>query len=135
MMRKVWMTEQEVYNHVVRHLQVQGEHAASSMGQCLYRGKNGLRCAVGCLIPATEYDADDIEGGTLGNKGEYLWPAMARLGVKRSQTMEDLLGSLQGAHDSEGNWEGEPLASSLLPLGLTERLRKIAKDFKLKPIF
>jgi hypothetical protein len=135
MMSKVLMTEQEVYNHVVRHLQVQGERAHTPM-QCVYKDLNtGLKCAVGCLIPACEYDAEGMEGASLEGLGEYLWPAMARLGVLRTETMQNLLSALQGAHDKPGNWVGEPLASSSLPKNLTERLRDIAQEFNLVPLF
>lgn len=48
------MKAQEIFDTVVVHLLEQGEKSISSKlgySSCRYRGPNGLRCAVGCVIP------------------------------------------------------------------------------------
>ena len=53
---------QTVFNKVARHLLTQKERCANS-DNCLYRSKNGLKCAAGCLIPDEQYEAiKDKEG-------------------------------------------------------------------------
>lgn len=44
------MSKQEIFTRVAVHLLRQGEPSMNS-GQCQYRGPNGLKCAVGVLIP------------------------------------------------------------------------------------
>lgn len=55
------MTEQEIFDKVAEHLQKQGHRALNEDGVCVYRGKNGTKCAVGALIPDELYDSK-IEG-------------------------------------------------------------------------
>lgn len=49
------MTAQEVFDKVVNHLYTQGRPAKEDGKSCRYRGPNGTKCAVGCLIPDDEY--------------------------------------------------------------------------------
>lgn len=48
-------TKQETFDFVVQHLYQQGKPAMDEEGYCLYRTKDGLMCAVGCLIPDEMY--------------------------------------------------------------------------------
>ncbi len=48
------MTPQEIFDTVVDHLLSQGKPSIS--GVCRYRSDDGLKCAVGVLIPDSEYD-------------------------------------------------------------------------------
>jgi hypothetical protein len=47
-------SEQEIFDFVVNHLRAQRVPSANSTG-CMYRGPNGTKCAVGCLIPDAFY--------------------------------------------------------------------------------
>lgn len=58
------MTNQQIFNKVVKHLLKQGVKSINR-GKCLYRGPSGLKCAVGCLIPDKLY-IKEIEGKTIG---------------------------------------------------------------------
>lgn len=54
------MTAQEIFNTVVAHLRQQKKRAMvynedNGLAQCLYRAPDGLKCAVGCLIPDGAY--------------------------------------------------------------------------------
>jgi hypothetical protein len=51
-------TAQEVFDQAYIHLLTQNEKSInyeSDTGTCLYRGPNGLKCAVGCFIAEDEY--------------------------------------------------------------------------------
>jgi len=48
------MTPQEIFDTVVAHLLQQGKQSKSNV--CLYRSDDGLKCAIGALIPDSEYD-------------------------------------------------------------------------------
>lgn len=48
------MTEQEVFNRVAVHLLSQKKRSEDKFG-CLYRSPEGLKCAIGCLIPDEKY--------------------------------------------------------------------------------
>lgn len=55
----IMATKQETFDTVVAHLRSQGAKSASEDGRsCLYRGPNGLKCAVGALISDDDYSAD-----------------------------------------------------------------------------
>ena len=61
------MTAQEIFDKVSLHLLTQNEKsiAKDEFGRqkmCLYRGANGLKCAIGCLIPDDKYDREAMEG-------------------------------------------------------------------------
>ncbi len=49
-------SKQETFDTVARHLITQGVPARDQFG-CRYKTTDGLLCAVGCLIPATEYNS------------------------------------------------------------------------------
>lgn len=53
------MTKQEIFDRVVNHLLTQNKRAVDyTLGypKCMYRTNEGLKCAVGCLIPDDAYD-------------------------------------------------------------------------------
>jgi len=54
---------QEVFDIVVNHLFTQGRPAYDGVQGCMYRTHDGLRCAVGVLIPDNLYDPE-FEGDT-----------------------------------------------------------------------
>ena len=51
------MTDQELFDRVVTHLAKQGRRAMARVA-CLYRTPDGLKCAIGCLIPDEKYRAE-----------------------------------------------------------------------------
>lgn len=56
------MTNQEIYTKVRRHLLKQNAKAMNTGKDkapvCVYLADDGKKCAVGCLIPDTNYDAN-----------------------------------------------------------------------------
>lgn len=49
------MTNQELFDKVVRAIVKQGRGSINSEGLCVYRGPDGLKCAVGHIIPDELY--------------------------------------------------------------------------------
>ena len=51
------MTAQEIFDKVTTHLLTQMKQSKSMIGggACVYRGPDGLMCALGCLIEDSEY--------------------------------------------------------------------------------
>lgn len=60
---------------------------------CAYRGDNGRKCAVGCLIPDSEYDPY-IEGLGVGTIGKKYFPK-SLMGIDRA-----FLAKMQSIHDT-----------------------------------
>lgn len=89
------MIAQEIFDQVVAHL---GRQRARSIdhdtGLCLYRGPDGLKCAVGCLITDAEYTS---EMDTLGSDVRDLQDG----GLLPERLRDDvgLLSYLQEVHD------------------------------------
>ena len=55
---------QTIFDKVAAHLLAQRQQSLNADGRCAYRGENGLRCAVGCLIDDEHYRSG-LEGGTI----------------------------------------------------------------------
>lgn len=95
--------KQIVFNKVRSHLLAQGKRAEKD-GGCRYRGPNGTKCAVGCLIPDHLYRSaleGAVPGGSLlrGELGTYF---LKTYGIERSPAGEDakFLTGLQQIHDN-----------------------------------
>ena len=50
------MTAQQIFDKVAIHLLTQNKRAIDEDKICKYRTEDGLKCAVGCLIPDEDYD-------------------------------------------------------------------------------
>ena len=114
---------QEVFDIVVNHLFTQGRPSYGGVQNCMYRAPDGLRCAVGVLIPDNLYDPE-FEGDTadcviqkLFNKDRADW-----------REHKGLLLALQEVHDecfviSTGAFSIRDLRTQLL---------KVAAEFSLE---
>lgn len=78
-------TAQQVFNQVYRHLMRQKKKSKNG-NTCAYRSKDGLKCAAGCLIGATEYK-ENMEGTS--------WSWLPKI----PQAHLDLINELQVIHD------------------------------------
>lgn len=104
------MSAQNAFTKVVKHLRKQGEQSLDEIVGCVYRGANGLQCAVGCLIPDDKY-REGMEGDSVSSLVEFTgWSG------KAMSVLEDL----QNLHDQTdvSYWEG--------------RFKEIAKEQGLK---
>jgi len=106
------MTNQEYFDTVTRHLLNQNEQSIGDGGLCSYRGTDGLKCAIGCLIPDDKYDPG-LEGRGVLHPAVY-----SLIGAQPDQT--SLLLGLQSTHDGR------------VPSEWRERLWEIAMVFDLK---
>lgn len=89
-------TKQETFDIVVSALRIQGCKSRKGL-RCAYRGNNGLKCAVGHLIPDEDYSA---EFECLSPYHKSIRPVLKNLGHDI-----DLCAQLQAIHDISDNWE------------------------------
>ena len=93
------MSMSRIFYKVKKHLLKQNEISLKD-GVCVYRGEDGLTCAVGCLIPDGLYGAqmerhrvtDSIVNGSLGS--------VIGLNPHKRRIKIGLLRSLQHLHDA-----------------------------------
>lgn len=90
--------ERRIFDFVRAHLLKQNAKSLWGEGHvptCAYRDGNGLSCAVGCLIPDSNY-SDAMEGKDVWQV-LYLYPEV--LGFKATDHERALLSELQSIHD------------------------------------
>jgi len=103
------MTNQEAFDKMVAHLRKQGRKS-EHRGACRYRTKDGLMCAVGCLLTDEEY-----KRGMEGMGVEHM--------QHRYEVLQDLdppfLAEMQDTHDAYDptDWEAR-FASTAVTYGL-----------------
>ena len=92
---------QKLFDKAVTHLLTQMEQSMDGDGSCLYRGPNGLKCAIGALIDGAWYDAEILE--MLSLRSQYVQAAVAQSqGFNLSDLdWEDwiILAAVQNIHD------------------------------------
>ena len=104
----------EVFNKVEAHLLLQGAKSVDCGGECLYRGEDGMSCAIGCLIK-DEFYHEGLEGIAMWadeKKKERLMileEALINSGIELSPAMTYMLSDLQYMHDTNSPkvWEQE----------------------------
>ena len=97
------MTNQELFTRVKNHLLKQRAKSIDYTGSCMYRGENGLKCALGCLIPEKKYKLEfEGEGPSKDSGNDAIRKAC---GLRKNQI--DLAISLQCIHDNVmiDNWK------------------------------
>ena len=108
------MTDQEIFDKVTEHLLTQNKLSYNISHGWMYRGLDGLKCAVGCLIPDEIYDVS-IERMPVSK--------LVHLNNKVADFLKQfnlpLLESLQYVHDS--------LSPHIWP----KKLKEVAEKFEL----
>jgi len=97
------MNNQQAFNKIVRHLRKQNKHSADERtGVCKWRTHDGLKCAIGALIPNRLYDSH-IERQTI----EYAMKTHPPLGEYLAGVSLDLMKHMEAIHDNEPvrKWE------------------------------
>lgn len=125
------MTEQEIFDKVVRHLIAQGEQAVDpATGRCQYRAPGGLKCAIGCLIPDELYEPE-MDGEMALSASDVLesYPELAGAIGSYSEALGDMLNSLQRVHDISNDY----LHRGGLTFYGVAKLRGIARTYALSP--
>jgi hypothetical protein len=95
------MNRKEIIERVTEHLLGQGvpSVAGNDVGySCAYRGADGLKCAVGCLITDEAY-TPDLEGE--GVRNPLVVAALEKSGIECTPSILNLLNELQEIHDFE----------------------------------
>jgi hypothetical protein len=87
-------TAQDVFDTVVLHLRKQGCKSLKNDESCCYRGENGTKCAVGCLISDDDYSYRM-------EKHSIRFLSKSFLSCKWMYEFYDLLFELQAVHDNE----------------------------------
>ena len=75
-------TLQQTYDSVVEHLATQKRRSHNDHS-CKYRSKDGLKCAIGALIPDSLYNPL-LEGYSVGN----IWEGLSNDAVERPQVFQ-----------------------------------------------
>jgi hypothetical protein len=102
------MTNREMFAKVKNHLLTQKKRSEGT-GFCLYRGPNGLKCAIGILIPDSKYHPS-LEGRVCRT------PEVMAAAELEKENLE-LARNLQHVHD---NFEPEEWS---------DRLNEVEKEF------
>ena len=124
------MTRQDIFNKVYRHLLKQNKKAAKRRtrnqftgdlheGDCLYRTKGGLQCAVGCLIDDDNY-SPRLEGHGVGHNTIKHALLRSNKGMRLNTKTRAMLDRLQMIHDE------------YRPIEWPGKLCTLAKDYNLK---
>jgi hypothetical protein len=90
-------TEQELFDHVVRHLATQQIKSANENGDCLYRS-GGLSCAVGACFSEEYYDPE-IDAGEEVKSARWL----IKHHFPDAKQLAPLADNLQVCHDTSDN--------------------------------
>lgn len=93
---------QKLFDKAVTHLLTQMEQSMDGDGRCLYRGPNGLKCAIGALIDDAWYDAERLEDLSLRSRCVQATIAQSQ-GFDLSTLEEEdwlILWAVQNTHDT-----------------------------------
>ncbi len=121
-------SQQEIFTFVLESLRAQGRRAIDNHGHCRLRGEGGTKCAVGFLIPDSEYSPElDTADFLCSEKVKYFPEIYDSL---------DFANRLVSLHDTDYNWaknlfekrfsEKHPFSS----IGI-KSIKKTAEDFGL----
>ena len=118
-------TNQETFEIVAKHLITQGKVSLGPTGiNCAYRGDNGTKCAVGCLIPDEKYSSS-LEGFSIQKYKYATFDGAINITALMQELGYDLklLKSLQGVHDNNpcSDWS-DALRSVASRFGLNTRV-------------
>lgn len=92
------MTNQEIFDTCLTHLRAQGQRALNDRGTCQYRADDGLKCAIGALIPDDKYNPNFERFGVYSTEQSIALAA----GLAKDQL--DLAGVIQNTmHDTIGD--------------------------------
>jgi hypothetical protein len=112
------MNKQELFEFVIDKLIEQGVQSVDEYGDCMYRGVDGAKCAVGHLIKDEFYN-EEYENNSCCH--EQVEDALMLSGVDREYN--NFLTKLQDFHDAHGSWSKEGLRIT--------RIIEFAKNYNL----
>ena len=109
-------TNQEAFDKVVTHLVAQGRQSMNGSLGCRYKGPDGMKCAVGCLLPNTWRPEEGLSWLDLCDNNKN-YEDLANVG---------LLQNLQEAHDIKLEYNAPTWRVQWV-----DHMRKVAKTYKL----
>lgn len=120
------MNKQEIFDYVITQLRKQKVRSYNAKDyQCMYRMKNGLKCAIGHLIPDNKYDQKfDKKEYTVSALIEYFNNDKELNKIFNLENKWFLI-SLQIYHDNPDSWDENGLLK-------TEQLIGIIKEYNLQ---
>ena len=127
------MTLQEIFDKVATHLLTQ-PRSINDVGDCLYRGPDGKKCAAGILIPDEEYNSM-MEGTAF--ESVYVTYAMDFLDDDPKETDEKirLVNILQSVHDRGSRKDNKPILDETVVYldhaNTIKELELVAEEFEL----
>lgn len=92
------MNKKEIFQIVSRHLLEQGEPSFDNSGMCAYRGVDGKKCAVGCLIK-DEFYSKGLEVIS-PSPNNLVGKALIASGIPDDVLIFSMLRHLQKIHDT-----------------------------------
>lgn len=104
-------SKQEIFDIVSTHLLSQNKKSVNSARCCRYRGLNGLKCAVGILIPDEEYE-ERFENNTIA----HIFNVVSNKNfVQKYKKYSLFISDLQRIHDfySESFWRKELISFAI----------------------
>ena len=120
------MTPQKIFNTVINHLYTQKKKSFSfSNNVCQYKTSEGLKCAIGCLIPDEIYIKEMDEDSWIIKKFSRRFESLSYF-TEGNNT--DLLDRLQKIHDEASTSDDRV---TFLLKDLAAELNKVAKEFNL----
>ena len=118
------MSRQEMFDKVCQHLKTQKKRSMlSNYGLCAYRDHDGLKCAVGALIPDDFYD---VYMNVVHNTSSVINLMRNIPELKIEEVNLDFLDELQRIHDNRIYWDENGFNGK----GILE-LKRFAKEFNL----
>lgn len=116
---------QDIFALILESLKAQGKRSIDEHGKCRLRGEGNTKCAVGFLIPDSEYDPDFDTDDFLDSKKAKNFPEICE-----NDRLTHLLVSL---HDFDENWQTSILEKPseehpFSRIGLIA-IKNIAEDF------
>ena len=89
------MTDLEIFDFVAAHLLRQGRRSMNGHGTCVFRGRRGASCAVGCLIK-DEFYTPELDGDVYATRAAVA----ASLGQELTRSTGRVLVALAHIHDA-----------------------------------
>jgi hypothetical protein len=117
------MTQSELFATIVNHLWQQKIPAI--INGCVYRGPNGTKCAIGCLITDEEYDPRMENRTIISLRNDFKVAALQN----SSQNDITLLEHLQAVHDHSIALHLDGLNVKELRERFIQRTKQLAKDY------
>lgn len=123
------LSAQEVFDIVVNHLFTQGRPAYDDVQGCMYRTHDGLRCAVGVLIPDDLYDK-----ALEKNPSDYIIQYFFDADLADWREHKNLLMRLQNIHDNCSKTEEGTFNLAFLDTDLRDAAANFSLEYRRQPL-